>query len=364
MANGSNAGKGIIASHRLTPGHLSHMLANGQLLKDTGWDVVFRVPPGLADLVGDGTSLPLASSEDLANAGLYVLWAPSLQGLQDVIALRLKSQARVVYVLHEPYTSFRSYREAGFSFLKTLRVFLIHYVSSVIVALSHAVVLPSLNARSAFERRYRSRRAVVVPLMFVDEATQVAPQADRSFVSYIGTIAEDHAFDQFVAFVEQSLQSGWLEGYRFLIATRSVLPPDVQQRLDPYIAAGRVEVRSGRPLSNREINSAYGSSLVIWNAYRRSMQSGVLPKAYMFGTPVLVSAANRNEFFVDGEHGAEVSTRYDAREIAEAVQRVVKDFSSYSRACRAAFFFHFHYRANAAAFLDAVAPSPNAEVAS
>src|SRR5688572_13829624 len=119
MANRSSVGKGIVASHRLTPGHLSHMLANGQLLRDMGWNVGFRVPPGLAALVGDGTALPLASSADLSGAGLYVLWAPSLQGLQDVIALRLKSQARVVYVLHEPYTSFRSYREAGFSFLKT-----------------------------------------------------------------------------------------------------------------------------------------------------------------------------------------------------------------------------------------------------
>lgn len=362
MASGSRAGKAIIASHRLTPGHLSHMLANAQLLKDAGWDVVFRVPPGLAALA-DEASMPIATREDLSSAGLYVLWAPSLQGLLDVICVRMRSRARIVYILHEPYTSFRSYREAGFSFFKTFRVFLIHCVASIIVALSHAVILPSLNARAAFERRYRSRQAVVVPLLFVDEAAQVAPQAERPFVSYVGTIAEDHAFEQFVTFVERAVSTGLLDGYRFLIATRSVLPPNVQQLLAPHIEAGRVVVRSGRPLSTREINEAYGSSVVIWNAYRRSMQSGVLPKAYMFGTPVLVSAANRSEFFVDGEHGVEVSTRYEPGELADAVRRIAKDFGRYSQACRAAFFRHFHYRANAPAFERAIA-SPNAESAS
>lgn len=353
----------IIASHRLTPGHLSHMLANAQLLKDAGYSVAFRWPPGLAALAEDGVALPLARWVDvlaLRERGLYVLWAPSIQGLLEVIGVRLLTRARVVYVFHEPYTSFRSYRDAGFSFFKACKVSLIHLVNSAIVALSHTIVLPSTNARIAFDRRYRSRaRTVVLPLLFDDEAMQVPAQSDRPFVSYVGTIAEDHAFDRFVAFVERSIHDGLLEGYRFLVATRSVLPPGVQERLAPHVAAGRVVLQSGRPLSNREINAAYGSSLVVWNAYKRSMQSGVLPKAYMFGAPVLVSAANRSEFFVDGEHGVEVSTRYDPRELADAVHCIAKDFERYSQACRSAFFRHFHYRANAPAFLDAVGPLHN-----
>jgi hypothetical protein len=130
------------------------------------------------------------------------------------------------------------------------------------------------------------------------------------------------------------------------------------ERLAPHAAAGRLVIKSGRPLSNSEINEAYGSSLVIWNVYRRSMQSGVLPKAYLFGTPVLISAANRSEFFVDGEHGVEVSTRYDARELADSVRRVAVNFTRHSQSCRAAFLRHFDYRANASAFLEAIAPQP------
>jgi glycosyltransferase involved in cell wall biosynthesis len=128
----------------------------------------------------------------------------------------------------------------------------------------------------------------------------------------------------------------------------------VMERLAPHATTGRLTIKSGRPLSNSEMNAAYGSSLVIWNAYKRSMQSGVLPKAYMFGTPILISAANRSEFFVDGEHGAEVSTRFETRELADAVLRIAKDFEHYSRACRAAFLRHFDYRANAPTFLEAI----------
>lgn len=348
----------IIASHRLTPGHVSHMLANAELLSESGYVVALRWASGLR-VVTDEASAPFARFTDIVDlreGSLYVLWAPSVQGLAEVLAVRLLTRARVVYVFHEPYTTFASYRNAGFPFLKTCKVVAAHVISSAIVALSHTVILPSANAYDAFARRYDSRaRTALLPLLFGDEARDHVPSLrDRPFVSYVGTIAEDHAFDGFLAFVEYCIAHSLLNGMRFQIATRSVLPLGVQERLAPHAATGQVVVQSGRPLTNGEINKAYGSSLVVWNAYKRSMQSGVLPKAYMFGTPVLVSTANRSEFFVDDEHGVEVSNSYEPHELAQAVHRIERDFDRYSRACRNAFFRHFHYRANAHVFLGAI----------
>jgi hypothetical protein len=350
--------RAILASHRFNPGHLSHLLANENLLREAGYDVRFRWPPAYARLGGATCNQPRASLFDLIQLesdSLYVLWFPSIAGLLDVVCARAVSNAKVVYVFHEPFTSYHSYRQSGFPALKVAKVYFVHLVSSAIARLSHAIVFPSRNALRAFEHRYSSTaRVAVLPLMFDDEAAHVPEKAERSYVSYIGTVAEDHAFDEFVSFVDAAIRGGHLPEFRFLIATRSVLPGWVLERLGPHVTVGRVVVQSGRPLSNGEINDAFGQSFVVWNAYKRSMQSGVLPKAYMFGTPILVCESNRSDFFVDGEHGVEVSARYETGELAAAVLRIWENFDWYSRACRRAFFRLFHYRASAAAFLSAI----------
>lgn len=352
--------KAILASHRFNPGHLSHLLANAKLLREVGYHVSFRWPCAYEKLGGLACKQPRATFGDVIHLeadGMYVLWFPSLRGLLDVAFARVLSNSRIVYVFHEPFTSFRSYRQAGFPLIKVFKIFLVHLVSATIARLSHTIVLPSRNALGAFERRYKTTgvRTAVLPLMFDDETERVPKQDERNYISYIGTVAEDHAFDEFVTFVDVALRNRLLTGSTsFLIATRSVLPDWALERLEPHMTGGRIVLRSGRPLTNGEINAAYAQSLVIWNAYKRSMQSGVLPKAYMFGTPVLVCESNRSEFFVDGEHGVEVSARYEPSEMAAAVLRILADFDWYSHACRSAFLRHFHYRASAPVFLDAV----------
>jgi glycosyltransferase involved in cell wall biosynthesis len=93
-------------------------------------------------------------------------------------------------------------------------------------------------------------------------------------------------------------------------------------------------VRAGRALTNAEINKYYAKSTVVWNAYKRSMQSGVLAKAYMFGTPVVVSILNKSEYFLDRENGVLVSGKYDFTEIQDAIGDIILRFEEYSSQCR------------------------------
>ena len=357
--------RAIVASHRFNPGHLSHLLANARMLGDAGYAVAFRWHRRFATMLSaNDTPVPeaLAGVLQMSRGDVYVLWFPSLVGFLDILLLRvLLRPVRVVYVFHEPYTSYRSYRTSGFSRLKTFKVYLIHLISSATVWFSDAVILPSKNALEAFTLRYgeTGKSIQVVPLMFDDEAAVDVPAlAERRFISYIGTVAEDHAFDRFVDFAEQAVKAGLVGGLRFLLATRSVLDAETERRLAPFVASGQMQIQSGRPLSNAEINAAFASSAVVWNAYRRSMQSGVLPKAYMFGTPVLVSDANTSEFFENGQHGVQVSTSYDPAELAAAVATITGDFERFSAACREAFFQHFHYRAHSASFLASLRGAP------
>lgn len=348
----------VLASLRFHPGHVSHLMANARLLEEAGYSVSFRWHPQFSEMLSLGGKIRTETTSSLTKLGpsaIYILWFPSFAGFLDVLLLRLlRRPVRLVYVLHEPYTSYRSHRDAGFSPAKAFRVYLIHLINSAILRLSNGVILPSSNAQMAFRQRYRERglSVQVVPLMFDDEAVGGVPgPVDRRYVSYIGTIAEDHAFNRFVDFVENALKQNLLEEVQFQLVTRSTPDDDTLRRFAPFIASGRLHLQCGRPLSNEEINQAFRRSLVVWNAYTRSMQSGVLPKAYMFGTPVLISDANPSEFFQDGTHGVCVSTRYDPLEMAAAVKTIEQQFEQMSAACRSAFLKHFHYRASAARFL-------------
>ena len=61
---------------------------------------------------------------------------------------------------------------------------------------------------------------------------------------------------------------------------------------------GQLLVQQGRPLTEEEMSAAYRRSVATWNGYRRSTQSGVLPNAFMQGTPVIATKLGSFEEFV------------------------------------------------------------------
>jgi len=291
----------------------------------------------------------------LGRGDLLVIWYPSVSVIFNLLFVRLFSRATTVYIYHEPYTSFSSYRAAGFSWLKTVRVAAISVVSRVICAMSDKIILPSERAFQAVPAAQRQpRRYAKINLMFADESRPETQGLAREFVSYIGTIAEDHAFDEFVHLMRACLADKALLPLRFLIATRSLVPDRHRAVIDQCVSSGRLVIQAGRPMTNAEINHFYASSFVVWNAYRRSMQSGVLPKAYMFGTPVLVSASNQSEYFQDGVHGALLSALYTQREFQHAITSLQAEWPTISENCRAQYMLNFDYHALSSTFMNFV----------
>ena len=136
-----------------------------------------------------------------------------------------------------------------------------------------------------------------------------------------------------------------MANFDFLIATRSSLDVMIRERLKQGIRTARVKILEGVPLSNQTINDCYAQSWVVWNAYLRSMQSGVLPKAYMFGTPVLISELNRSDFFVDVRHGVEISSSFTFSEIESAILNIQNNFTFFTKSCKDMFNRTFHYKA-------------------
>jgi hypothetical protein len=347
----------VVASRKFHPGHFSHLAATCRLLDDSGVDAYMLVHPAYRQLNPGGTDRMLSTWAELRRLGridLLIVWFPSVRALLDIALARILRRTRVVYVLHEPFESFMSYFNAGFGAWKTLRVCIVSVISLLIVMLSTRIALPSAKAVAGFESKYRwtGKRYAWVPLLFDDEAAGWDRGGRHSDISYIGTIAEDHAFAEFLAFAGHSIANDLHPGFRFLIATRSSLSDADRATVAPWIASGRLRVQEGRPLDNREINECYAGSLVVWNAYKRSMQSGVLPKAYMFGIPLLVSASNGSEFFTDRQNGVLIGADYDMNEIHRAIDDIAGNFEVYSMSCRRRFLDVFYYKARSKPFID------------
>jgi hypothetical protein len=350
--------RAILVSKRFNPGHISHMDANSKLLEEQGFDVRFSVNERFLSFPDCGMQGKASSYSDwvaLRRGDLFIVWYASVSVVFNLLFVRLFSSATTVYIFHEPYTSFSSYRAAGFSWLKTVRVMGISMVSRVICALSDKIILPSERAFQAMPAAHQQpRRYAKINLMFADESGPKTQGLAREFVSYIGTIAEDHAFDEFVHLMKACVADQALLPLRFLIATRSLVPDKHRAVIDQCATSGRLVLQAGRPMTNAEINYFYASSFVVWNAYRRSMQSGVLPKAYMFGTPVLVSASNQSEYFQEGVHGALLSARYTQHEFQQAITWLQAEWPGISRNCRTQYLQNFDYHALSSTFMNFV----------
>ncbi len=334
------------------------MEANSKLLEEHGFDVRFCVHKRFllfADCAMKGREADLSSFIALGKGDLFIVWYASISVIFNLLFVKLFARATTVYVYHEPFTSFSSYRAGGFSWFKTVRVTVISMVSRVICALSDKIILPSTRAFEAIPAaRLQPRRYAKINLMFADESGPETQSYTRDFVSYIGTIAEDHAFDEFVRLMQACIADQALSPLRFLIATRSQIPLKHRAAIDQCVSSGRLVLQSGNPMTNSQINRFYAQSFVVWNAYKRSMQSGVLPKAYMFGTPVLVSTCNQSEYFENGVHGVLISDSYALDEFLQAATKLEASWATLSQNCRSYYLDNFDYRALSKSFMNFV----------
>jgi len=208
-------------------------------------------------------------------------------------------------------------------------------ISKATCVISNKVILPSENAFNILNKnKFLEEKIVKLNLIFHDESDEILGKSSRKYISYIGTIAEDHAFEEFVNLIYSYTKTNKRNiDYKFLIASKNYINSKFLEQINYCLSKNSLILKVGKPMSNLEINDCFKKSLVVWNAYRRSMQSGVLPKAYMFGTPVIISKNNKSEFFSNTKNGI-LLKKYELNEFISALNQIDKNFqimSEYSR---------------------------------
>jgi len=343
--------KALIVSLNFNPGHFSHLIASYKQCKELGFIPYLYIDKRFVAFIVDPEINYFTSGNIPAqfhkNDFLVFFWFPSVRNILEIIKFSIQSRSKYCYVFHEPFDSLINYYKSGFSYSKILKIVLVNLISLITVFLSSIVLLPSNKAYSLYYKHKNNlinKKAYLLPLLFDDEQINSKQRIDdKKYFSYIGTVAEDHAFDEYLDFADHCITNNLLPQFKFLIATKSQLNNYVSQKKSLF-NSDRISVASGVPMSNEEINAYYAMSSVIWNAYHRTMQSGVLPKAFMFGTPVIALKKNENEFTHNYNNCILINDNKSEVEILGAADYIFNHQAEFYNSCRQSFLNHFYYK--------------------
>lgn len=330
----------IVISLNFHPGHVSHMVASYKQMEELGYESVYYVSEKFVPYLPAGSRICVHGKDVLSDVDIALFLFPSQKNLLLIRRLR-QVGSRILYIFHEPLAPLIEYRKAGFSYKYLAKLWVINRVSVLTVQWCDAVLLPSHKAVELYRVNplYKNKNYHYLPLMYDDEHIGETYPIERNFISYIGTVAADHSFAEFIRFVESALEINWMPDMKFLIASKSefAIP-------DALVASPRVVIYKGKPMTDEEINQHYASTAVVWNAYSRTTQSGVLAKSFMFGTPALVMRKNLSEFTEDGCEVVAIDDNTSFHEICSAIEKIMSSFEHYSSTARKRFENTFYYR--------------------
>ncbi|PLV59334.1 glycosyltransferase [Thermotoga sp. KOL6] len=338
--------KVAVSSFKFSPGHLSHMIAYAKLFKETGCDVVLWLDEEYKQLVTDH-EIPIEWYPQLSSMNFDVVFLANVSMINHLICKKLKKKGtKIIYLYHEPWESFRAYLKEGIK--QTLKATVAHHFSVKTLKLSDLVIVPSNYALNLYRRKdiKYNKNVVVIPLLFDDETNGKIDPSKKEFFSYIGHAVKGHAFDLYINLIKYMYKQSVKIKYE--VATRIDLSELLKKDkiLQKMIEDKVLKISHGKPLTNEEINRAYKMSFCVWNIYRRSTQSGVLPKAYMFGTPVIASnIGSFPEFVLSGKTGQIISIEeIDYGSLIEQLMRIKENIKLYSNHARRFFLRVFHYK--------------------
>ena len=333
----------LIISLNFRAAHISHLVASYYQMSELGYTPICLIHHDAINYLPQNVKY-ITSINEISRVDVAIFWFPALGNIKLMWKLKHMFGAKIVYVFHEPIEKFSTYLASGNSRLWTIKFFAKYYVGLSFLMLADKIILPSRKAVELYENglsKFANRNYGYLPLLYSDERDPEM-NFERKYFSYIGSINNDHAYGNYVDYIYSIFKRNRFSKLKFLIASWRDVPED--SRIKEMTDCGILKVVSGKPMTNEEINEYYISSFLVWNAYHRSTQSGVLAKSFMFGTPGLVMKHNLSEFVVDGREVKAIACNSDIEELDNALEDVLLNFSTYSSNARKNYERNYDYR--------------------
>lgn len=335
--------KALIISNSKNIGHLSSALAWYSLCMESGYEATLFTHERLRKYYDEKLYTSIKTVQLESNFDIVFFMSPAIENYQMIRQLKINKVIKIGYIFHEPLDHPSHWFINGIkNGIKSLTggLFQCMCISKV-----NFILLPSSKAYALYHERWIYKKLCKTyhrfPLMFEDESVSF-PKVSKEYFSYIGTVTNDHGFTEFLMLAKAIIQNNLLPEVKILIATKSDLA-DYNEEIKQLEKSDRVVISSGKIMSNEEINNFYNQSFLIWNGYNRSTQSGVLAKAYMFGTPVIYNKSNESEFHINEHNSIAVESNQNLPELINSIFKVFEKREEYSASAKKSFEEFYHY---------------------
>ena len=324
------------------PGHKLHMVAFNELLLNLDYSVFTLFHKRYNTTDEKISSISLFS---LTKIDVSIIYSPSILNFLAIIYLKVFRRSKVYFYFHEPFDSIVSYRNAGYSLFRIFKLLCFDLTNVLCVLSSFTIILGSEKSLSVFKRKFRycNRNVIKMPLIYPAIDVSESSISKKKYISYIGTIASDHAFESFFNLMISSLKDSDLQNFVFLIATSSTLSSSMINSLKEIDVSKRVTLFQGKYMTDDFINNCYKESMLVWNAYTRGMQSGVLARSFLYATPVIVNQNNSNEYVTDRFNSYFISDLNDFCQFKNAIVFTTKNQLFLSNNARETYNENFNY---------------------
>jgi glycosyltransferase involved in cell wall biosynthesis len=338
-----------IVSLKFNPGHLSLMRGYYFLIRAIGADPELVLTKKYSVFSESMKGLKVVYLEDKHKKNINKLFYnvsiicnPSIYNINYLIYSK-KINSKSIYLYHEPFDSFNNYLKEGIR--QMIKGVIANIVSKLTLSKVDLVIVPSKYAYELYKKQdiKINKNVIIIPLIFDDEKIGLLDINKKIYFSFIGNAIKAHGFDIFLELIKYIYKRGY--DIKFQISTRNDLTKIIKKEkiIDEMVKSGYLKIMHGRPLSNEEINNAYDKSFCVWNGYRRSTQSGVLPKAFMFGAPVISSyIGSFSEFITHGYNGYFLH-KYNENEVLFLISKILSNLNELSENARKSFFKYFYW---------------------
>lgn len=332
----STAMKIAVVSLKFSPGHIAHLKAYYEMFKRMECEVKLILSGNYKTFFDDNADIVFLQKKQ----NVFDVYQPDLVLAYNIsqynvpLALQCRTRkCKFYYVLHEPYPGIAEILK-GECILGSIAISILN---AIICGLSNTVLLASKTGVWHYEKRMKwiNKNYALFPLIFNDE--YINDNIERKYFLFAGAFTRCHGCDEFLRFVEYA-EDRQLK-ITFMIATKQ----QISNKLDSHglkaaISDNRLIVHEGRPMPTTEINSYYRQAICVWNMYKRTVQSGVLPNALMQGAPIITNGNGVSaELKIDGVAGVQLGNDASFDEIIAAYEKIYNEIDAQSQGARRLF---------------------------
>lgn len=328
--------KSLIVSRKFNFGHISGLLAWNDMLKRLGHSTFFYADPQYLPHLN---KCSFVGEEDFSNDyDLIIIFNLSTEDGRLVSKIKKNNRnTKVIFIYHEPWRGLlyeiKRFKRDIIRFIKQVGR---KFYSRKVLKLADLVICPSSEAvdfYSRHESKYNNNY-IRFPLVFLDAASEGFDKKKKYF-SFISTASQDKGADIFFKFIEYAARRD--NDVVFQVVT----PSDATKYLNNYhfemVRAGRLIIRHKAGLNEEEMDDAYNNSRCTWLVYRSSTQSGVIAKAFMWGSPCLATKVGVFPTIINGKNGLLVDDAYNFEDILEKFHQICENENSFQESARQSF---------------------------